>query len=62
MKYLIMLLLLGCSQPNEVIEEPDQLVLKVREARVAGYSAYFVDLSTELQEEIIRRTEHSVSS
>jgi formate C-acetyltransferase len=26
--------------------------------RVAGYSAYFVDLSTELQDEIIRRTEH----
>jgi len=27
--------------------------------RVAGYSDYFVDLSTELQNEIIRRTEHS---
>lgn len=27
--------------------------------RVAGYSAYFVDLSTELQNEIIARTEHS---
>lgn len=26
--------------------------------RVAGYSAYFVDLSEELQEEIINRTEH----
>ena len=26
--------------------------------RVAGYSAYFVDLSPELQEDIIRRTEH----
>ncbi len=26
--------------------------------RVAGYSDYFVDLSTELQDEIIRRTEH----
>jgi formate C-acetyltransferase len=26
--------------------------------RVAGYSDYFVDISTELQEEIIRRTEH----
>jgi formate C-acetyltransferase len=26
--------------------------------RVAGYSAYFVDLSTELQNEIIARTEH----
>jgi len=26
--------------------------------RVAGYSAYFVDLSPQLQEEIIRRTEH----
>ncbi len=27
--------------------------------RVAGYSDYFVDLSPELQEEIIRRTEHA---
>ncbi len=27
--------------------------------RVAGYSDYFVDLTDELQEEIIRRTEHS---
>jgi formate C-acetyltransferase len=26
--------------------------------RVAGYSDYFVDLSTELQNEIIKRTEH----
>jgi len=26
--------------------------------RVAGYSDYFVDISTELQNEIIRRTEH----
>jgi pyruvate-formate lyase len=28
--------------------------------RVAGYSDYFVDLTPELQEEIIRRTEHQV--
>ena len=28
--------------------------------RVAGYSAYFVDLSDELQDEIIRRTEHGI--
>ena len=27
--------------------------------RVAGYSDYFVDLTPELQEEIIRRTEQS---
>lgn len=27
--------------------------------RVAGYSAYFVDLSADLQEEITRRTEHT---
>ncbi len=27
--------------------------------RVAGYSAYFVDLTPELQDEIIKRTEHS---
>jgi formate C-acetyltransferase len=26
--------------------------------RVAGYSDYFVDLSVELQNEIIKRTEH----
>jgi formate C-acetyltransferase len=26
--------------------------------RVAGYSAYFADLSPDLQDEIIRRTEH----
>ena len=26
--------------------------------RVAGYSDYFVDLTEELQEEIIKRTEH----
>ncbi len=28
--------------------------------RVAGYSAYFVDLSPDLQDDIIRRTEHGV--
>ena len=28
--------------------------------RVAGYSAYFVDLSPDLQDEIIRRTEHGI--
>jgi len=28
--------------------------------RVAGYSAYFVDLSPDLQEEITRRTEHAI--
>jgi formate C-acetyltransferase len=27
--------------------------------RVAGYSAYFVDLSSKLQDEIIHRTAHS---
>ena len=27
--------------------------------RVAGYSAYFVDLTPQLQNEIIQRTEHS---
>lgn len=38
-------------------EQPD----KYRDliVRVAGYSDYFVDLTTELQNEIIRRTEHS---
>lgn len=29
--------------------------------RVAGYSDYFVDITDELQEEIIRRTEHNVT-
>ncbi len=29
--------------------------------RVAGYSDYFVDITDELQEEIIRRTEHQRS-
>ena len=28
--------------------------------RVAGYSAYFVGLSPDLQDEIIRRTEHGI--
>ena len=28
--------------------------------RVAGYSAYFVDLSPELQNEILARTEHTL--
>ena len=28
--------------------------------RVAGYSDYFVDLTEDLQDEIIRRTEHEV--
>lgn len=28
--------------------------------RVAGYSAYFVDLSSEVQDEIIKRTEHAL--
>jgi trans-4-hydroxy-L-proline dehydratase len=28
--------------------------------RVAGYSDYFVDLTEDLQNEIIRRTEHEV--
>ena len=26
--------------------------------RVAGYSAYFVDVSKEVQEDLIKRTEH----
>ena len=29
--------------------------------RVAGYSDYFVDLGTSLQDEIIRRTEHGTT-
>jgi formate C-acetyltransferase len=28
--------------------------------RVAGYSAYFVDLTPKVQNEIIARTEHSI--
>ena len=27
--------------------------------RIAGYSAYFVDLSTDLQNDLIARTEHA---
>jgi formate C-acetyltransferase len=30
--------------------------------RVAGYSAYFVDLASEVQDEIIARTEHTLTS
>jgi formate C-acetyltransferase len=29
--------------------------------RVAGYSAYFVELSKSIQDEIIKRTEHSLN-
>ncbi|MEM3743909.1 MAG: glycine radical domain-containing protein, partial [Candidatus Methanomethyliaceae archaeon] len=30
--------------------------------RVAGYSAYFVELSKSIQDEVIKRTEHSFNS
>jgi formate C-acetyltransferase len=38
-------------------KEPDKYRNLI--VRVAGYSAYFVDLSPELQENIITRTEHN---
>ncbi len=37
-------------------EEPDKYQDLV--VRIAGYSDYFVCLSTEMQEEVIMRTEH----
>jgi pyruvate-formate lyase len=45
---------------NETLREARRNPEKYRNLliRVAGYSAYFVDLSPELQDEIIRRTEH----
>jgi pyruvate-formate lyase len=38
-------------------EHPEQYRSLV--VRVAGYSAFFVELDKEIQDEIIRRTEHS---
>jgi len=45
---------------NETLKEAKKHPEKYRNLliRVAGYSAYFVDLSPELQDEIIRRTQH----
>jgi pyruvate formate-lyase/glycerol dehydratase family glycyl radical enzyme len=45
----------------ETLREAQQHPEKFRDliVRVAGYSDYFVDLGPELQEEIIRRTEHA---
>jgi formate C-acetyltransferase len=45
---------------NETLREARRNPEKYRNllVRVAGYSAYFVDLSPDLQDEIIRRTEH----
>lgn len=44
----------------ETLKEAQKNPAKYRDliVRVAGYSDYFVDLSPELQDEIIRRTEH----
>jgi formate C-acetyltransferase len=44
----------------ETLKEAKKNPAKYRDliVRVAGYSDYFVDLSPELQDEIIRRTEH----
>jgi pyruvate formate-lyase/glycerol dehydratase family glycyl radical enzyme len=44
----------------ETLKEAQKNPVKYRDLiiRVAGYSDYFVDLSPELQDEIIRRTEH----
>jgi pyruvate-formate lyase len=45
----------------ETLREAQKQPEKYRDliVRVAGYSDYFVDLGPELQEEIIRRTEHA---
>jgi formate C-acetyltransferase len=45
----------------ETLRQAQQEPEKYRDliVRVAGYSDYFIDLSVELQDEIIRRTEHS---
>jgi formate C-acetyltransferase len=44
----------------DTLKEAQRNPAKYRDliVRVAGYSDYFVDLSSELQDEIIRRTEH----
>lgn len=42
---------------REAQKEPEKY--KDLIVRVAGYSDYFVDLGIDLQEEIIRRTEHA---
>ena len=44
----------------DILKEAQKNPAKYRDliVRVAGYSDYFVDLSPELQDEIIRRTEH----
>jgi formate C-acetyltransferase len=44
----------------DLLREAQAQPVKYRDliVRVAGYSDYFVDCSTELQNEIIRRTEH----
>jgi formate C-acetyltransferase len=44
----------------DTLKEAQRNPVKYRDliVRVAGYSDYFVDLSPELQDEIIRRTEH----
>ena len=47
-------LLLMCQMPGSDLQFNAYL-------RVAGYSDYFNDLGPELQEEIIRRTEHTES-
>ena len=43
---------------REAQQHPEQFRGLV--VRVAGYSAYFVELDKEVQDEIIRRTEHGV--
>ncbi|NOR12146.1 MAG: hypothetical protein GQ545_10425, partial [Candidatus Aminicenantes bacterium] len=44
----------------DTLKEAQRNPAKYRDliVRVAGYSDYYVDLSSELQDEIIRRTEH----
>ena len=50
--------LLKADHHQEARKNPEQY--KDLMVRVVGYSAYFVDLSLAVQEDIISRTEHSL--
>lgn len=44
MKYLILLLLVGCSQDNEIEQEATTTIVKIREASLAGRGVYYLNL------------------
>jgi len=52
--------MLRFSARSEMLRDAQKNPEKYRDliVRVAGYSDYFVDLNVELQDEIIKRTEH----